>query len=122
MALTSLVPATHEEDLTAAMATLLRTAGMTFDGDIETVEDRAFNILWRPPAGSGAYSYADIKPRLSAAIAMARELGPIDLQAETAGAGTVIASLRLAWPSPSSSASSRATTCRRSPSVASQDW
>jgi hypothetical protein len=79
-------PASHEEDLTAAMATTLRTAGMTFDGDVKTVEDRAFGVLWKNPAARGGYSYAEIKPRLTAVIALARELGPIDLDAEIAGA------------------------------------
>lgn len=81
-----LVPATHDEDLTAAMATTLRAGGMTFDGDVETVEDRAFNILWRNPSARGGYSCDEIKPRLTAAIKLARELGSIDLNAEVAGA------------------------------------
>jgi hypothetical protein len=75
------------QDLTAVMATQLRTAQISFDGDAETVEDRAFEILWRSPSsrtGNG-YSYDEIKPRLAAAIAMARELGPIDLDAEVTG-------------------------------------
>ena len=79
-------PVTDEEDLTAAMSTTLRTAGMTFDGDTETVEDRAFEILWRNPSSRGGYSYAEIKPRLAAVIELARELGPADLNAEVAGA------------------------------------
>jgi hypothetical protein len=72
------------QDLTAAMATQIRAARMSFDGDVETVEDRAFEILWRAPgtrSGNG-YSYDEIKPRLAAVIAIARELGPIDLDAE----------------------------------------
>ncbi len=84
----SLVPATHEEDLTAAMVTSLRTSGMTYGGTVEDAEDRAFAILWRDPSarsGNG-YSYDQIKPRLAAVIEQARELGPIDLNAEVAGA------------------------------------
>ena len=38
------------QDLTSVMATQLRTAQISFDGDTETVEDRAFEFLWRSPS------------------------------------------------------------------------
>lgn len=77
---TSLVPNTHDLDLTAAMATQLRVAKLSFDGGVEAIVRRAFDILWKP--GNGGYTYALIKPRLLEAIDLARELGPIDLDSE----------------------------------------
>ncbi len=74
------------DDLAHAMATHLRVAQMSFDGGIEDIEERAFNILWRNPSDRGGYSYDEIKPRLTAAINLARKLGPIDLDAEVADA------------------------------------
>jgi hypothetical protein len=74
------------EDLARAMATTLRVNGMTFDGDRDVIEERAFNILWRNPADRGGFSYAEIKPNLALAIDFARADGPIDLNAEFAAA------------------------------------
>lgn len=76
------VPATHDLDLTSAMATQLRVAGLSFDGEVDEIVRRAFDILWGPT--TGGYTYALIKPRLLAAIDSARDLGPIDLDAEVA--------------------------------------
>ncbi len=78
----NLVPASHDLDLTMAMATHLRVAKLSFEGDVDTIVRRAFDILWKPT--SGGYTYALIKPRLLAAIDLARTLGPIDLEAEVA--------------------------------------
>jgi hypothetical protein len=71
-----LVPASHSDDLTGAMATLLRTGGVSLDGDDEVVEQRAFDALYDP---AQRFTYGEIKPRLGAAIARARDLGVIDL-------------------------------------------
>lgn len=73
-----------EHDYVAEMATVLRAAGMTFDGDLSDIEDRAYNILWRNPSARGGYSHSEIQPRLTAVIAQARELGPIHHFAECA--------------------------------------
>ncbi len=78
------LPPTHDLDLTAAMATHLRVAQMSFEGDVETIAKRAFDILWKPT--TNGYTHALIKPRLLEAIDIAREMGPIDLNAEIAGA------------------------------------
>ncbi len=64
-------------DLVGEMATVLRVNGMTFEGDRDTVEDRAFGILWCKPDSIGGYSYSEIKPNLAAAIDAARAAGPI---------------------------------------------
>jgi hypothetical protein len=77
-----LTPESDGDDLTAALATQLRVAKMSFEGGIEDIEERAFNILWRAPSTRGGYSYNDIKPRLAAAIDIARRLGSIDLELE----------------------------------------
>lgn len=77
-------PASHDLDLTAAMATVLRVARISFDGPVEDVVRRAFAILWHPT--SNGFTYALIKPRLLDAIDLARELGPIDLDAESEAA------------------------------------
>lgn len=74
------VPETHDADLTAAMATVLRTSKLSFDGPVEDIVRRAFTILWRP--ATNGFTYAQIKPRLVDAIDLARQLGPIDLDAE----------------------------------------
>lgn len=71
-----LVPATHSDDLTSAMATLLRTNRVELDGDIDDVEQRAFDALYDP---AQRFCYGEIRPRLADAIARARKDGPIDL-------------------------------------------
>lgn len=73
-----LVPATHHDDLAGAMSMTLRTKGIDVAGPLDDVEDRAFEVLFR------TYSYAEIKKHLPAAIATARELGPIDLEGASA--------------------------------------
>jgi hypothetical protein len=75
---------THDLDLTGAMATHLRVARMSFDGTEEDLCRRAFQILWGPT--TGGYTHAQIKPRLSEAIAIARREGPINLDAEPTAA------------------------------------
>jgi len=79
-----LMPASHDLDLTGAMATQLRVAKLSFDGEVEGIVRRAFDILWRP--SNGGFTYALIKPRLLEAIDLARKQGPIDLDAEVARA------------------------------------
>ncbi|WP_454629647.1 hypothetical protein [Bradyrhizobium cenepequi] len=76
------VPQTQDLDLTEAMATVLRVNNLSFDAPVEHIVSRAFTILWAP--ARGGYTYAQIKPRLLAAIDRARVLGPIDLNAGTA--------------------------------------
>lgn len=71
-----LVPATHSDDLTGAMATLLRTNRVELDGDIDAVEQRAFDALYDP---TQRFTYGEIRPRLGDAIERARELGHINL-------------------------------------------
>lgn len=71
-----LIPETHSDDLTGAMATLLRTSQVELDGDIDSVEKRAFDALYDP---AQRFTYGEIRGRLGDAIARARELGPIDL-------------------------------------------
>ncbi len=75
-------PTTHELDLTAAMATLLRVEKVPLDGDIETVVQRAFEVLWRP--ATNGWTWAMIKPRLLDALDLAQKLGPIDLDGGSA--------------------------------------
>lgn len=74
----TLVPATHDLDLTMAMATQLRVANLSFEGSVEQIVRSAFDILWRP--SNGGYTYAVLRPRLLEAIDLARKLGPIDLE------------------------------------------
>jgi hypothetical protein len=84
-----LVPATHEEDLTNAMATQVRTAGVDLSGDVDAVETRVIEFLVTRRQGRVLtnYRWADIKVRLTDVIRISRELGPIDLhQPEVAGA------------------------------------
>ena len=71
--------ATFDEDLTAAMATKLRAAGVNLDGPVDDIVRRAFQNLWGPT--TGGFTYADIKPRLLDAIDMARRDGAINLSA-----------------------------------------
>ena len=72
--------ATHDEDLTNAMATQIRVGRLNLDGPVEDVVRRAFQFLWGP--ATGGYSYADLKPRLLDAIDAARNAGPIDFNAQ----------------------------------------
>jgi hypothetical protein len=74
----TLVPATHDLDLTMAMATMLRVNGLSFDGSVEKIVRDAFQILWKPT--NGGYTYAVLKPRILEAIDLARLLGPINLE------------------------------------------
>jgi hypothetical protein len=74
----------NESDFVAEMATVLRTNGMTFGGGEAEVEERAFEILWRTPSARGGYAYAEIQSRLTAVIAQARALGPVDLEGVSA--------------------------------------
>lgn len=74
----------QERDFVDEMATVLRTNGMDFSGDVAAVEDRAYRILYRKPTDRGGYSHTEIQPRLTAAIERARELGSIDLGAAVA--------------------------------------
>jgi hypothetical protein len=73
------------DETTAAMATVLRTKRVCLVGAIVDVEDRAFDALWTGPGARGrGWSNCEIKPRLTAAIRIARDLGPINIDAGAA--------------------------------------
>ncbi|MGY4269816.1 hypothetical protein ACVJF2_008386 [Bradyrhizobium sp. USDA 4519] len=79
--MTRCTPDTFDLDLTGAYAVILRSSGMTFEGTVDEIEARAFQILWKP---AEARPYSQVKPRLAAAIALARRDGPIDFSAVAA--------------------------------------
>ncbi|WP_157113150.1 hypothetical protein [Bradyrhizobium embrapense] len=74
--MTRCTPDTFDLDLTGAYAVILRAYGMTYEGTVDEIEARAFKILWNP---GEARPYSQVKPRLTAAIALARRDGAIDL-------------------------------------------
>lgn len=79
--MTRFTPDTFDLDLTGAYAVILRAYGMTYDGTEDEIEARAFDILYKPAEGR---PYSQVKPRLAAAIALARRDGTIDLSAVAA--------------------------------------
>jgi hypothetical protein len=69
-----------EDDITLAMTTHVRLGNLDLVGDVDAVEARVIEHLvsQRVKREILGYRWADIKPRLTTVINLARTLGPIN--------------------------------------------